>query len=259
MNRSEIFLIVTAGMATVAGACWPPTWASSAATTRCSAFFAKHLLTASVMAAPGAVVVARCCTPDRTGGPAHGHQHGTGGKQLPGRHGQRHHRGLKLAANVGAMLLVFFAFIAMFNYAFFKLGDVMGLNGWVAEVSGELPVLLPRVPAGLPLRPADVADRGGERGHHPHRPVDREKIVASEFVGYESLSSLKAAGAFAHQRSIVIHALRLRQLRQHRHPDRRHRLLAPGKRQWLSEFGFRALVGGTLASLLSATIVGMLV
>ncbi|MBL7945693.1 MAG: Na+ dependent nucleoside transporter, partial [Flavobacteriales bacterium] len=138
MNRSEIFLVMTAGMATVAGgvlAAYVGFLGGDDPVQRL--FFAKHLLTASVMAAPGAVVVAKILFPqtetieqklevsmDQVGSNfLDAMSNGTT-------------EGLKLAANVGAMLLVFFAFIAMFNYAFLKFGDAVGLNAWVASVSG---------------------------------------------------------------------------------------------------------------------------
>ena len=265
MNRSEIFLIMTAGMATVAGgvlAAYVGFLGGDDPIQRL--FFAKHLLTASVMAAPGAVVVAKVLYPqtepvdqrmdismDRVG------------TNFLDAMANGTTEGLKLAANVGAMLLVFFAFIAMFNYAFFKLGDVTGLNGWAAEVSGgnfrafSLEFILGYLFAPLMW----LIGVAGEDITLTGRLIG-EKIIASEFVGYESLSSLKASGAFAHQRSIVMATYMLCGFANFASIGIQIGgigSLAPGKRQWLSEFGFRALVGGTLASLLSATIVGMLV
>ena len=138
MNRSEIFLIMTAGMATVAGgvlAAYVGFLGGDDPVQRL--FFAKHLLTASVMAAPGAVVVAKVLYPQTE--PVDQRMDISMervGSNFLDAMANGTTEGLKLAANVGAMLLVFFAFIAMFNYAFLKLGDVTGLNGWVADVSG---------------------------------------------------------------------------------------------------------------------------
>jgi CNT family concentrative nucleoside transporter len=89
-----------------------------------------------------------------------------------------------------------------------------------------------------------------------------EKIIASEFVGYESLATLKASGAFTYQRSIVMATYMLCGFANFASIGIQIGgigSLAPSKRAWLSEFGFRALLGGTLASLLSATIIGMLI
>ena len=265
MNRSEIFLVMTAGMATVAGgvlAAYVGFLGGDDPELRL--FFAKHLLTASVMAAPGAVVVAKILFPqteaidarievgmDRVG------------SNLLDAMSNGTTEGLKLAANVGAMLLVFFAFIAMANYGFFKLGAVTGLNGWVAEVSNgnfkqlSLEFLLGYLFAPLMwligVASEDITLTGRLVG---------EKIIASEFVGYESLATLKANGAFAYQRSIVMSTYMLCGFANFASIGIQIGgigSLAPSKRAWLSEFGMRALLGGTLASLLSATIVGMLV
>ena len=161
------------------------------------------------------------------------------------------------------MLLVFFAFIAMANYGFFKLGAVTGLNSWVAEVSNgnfkqlSLEFLLGYLFAPLMwligVASEDITLTGRLVG---------EKIIASEFVGYESLATLKANGAFAYQRSIVMSTYMLCGFANFASIGIQIGgigSLAPSKRAWLSEFGMRALLGGTLASLLSATIVGMLV
>ena len=265
MNRSEIFLVMTAGMATVAGgvlAAYVGFLGGDDPVQRL--FFAKHLLTASVMAAPGAVVVAKILFPqteaidtkievgmDRVG------------TNLLDAMSNGTTEGLKLAANVGAMLLVFFAFIAMANYGFFKLGAVTGLNSWVAEVSNgnfkqlSLEFLLGYLFAPLMwligVASEDITLTGRLVG---------EKIIASEFVGYESLATLKANGAFAYQRSIVMSTYMLCGFANFASIGIQIGgigSLAPSKRAWLSEFGMRALLGGTLASLLSATIVGMLV
>ncbi|MBK9147258.1 MAG: Na+ dependent nucleoside transporter [Flavobacteriales bacterium] len=265
MNRSEIFLVMTAGMATVAGgvlAAYVGFLGGDDPELRL--FFAKHLLTASVMAAPGAVVVAKVLFPqteaidarievgmDRVG------------SNLLDAMSNGTTEGLKLAANVGAMLLVFFGFIAMANYGFFKLGAVTGLNGWVAEVSNgnfkqfSLEFLLGYLFAPLMwligVASEDITLTGRLVG---------EKIIASEFVGYESLATLKANGAFAYQRSIVMSTYMLCGFANFASIGIQIGgigSLAPSKRAWLSEFGMRALLGGTLASLLSATIVGMLV
>ncbi|MFN3875003.1 MAG: NupC/NupG family nucleoside CNT transporter, partial [Flavobacteriales bacterium] len=125
MNRSEIFLVMTAGMATVAGgvlAAYVGFLGGDDPGMRL--FFAKHLLTASVMAAPGAVVVAKVLFPQTE--PVDQRMEvsqETVGSNFLDAMSKGTTEGLKLAANVGAMLLVFFAFIAMANYGFHKLGQ----------------------------------------------------------------------------------------------------------------------------------------
>lgn len=265
MNRSEIFLVMTAGMATVAGgvlAAYVGFLGGDDPVMRL--FFAKHLLTASVMAAPGAVVVAKILFPQTE--PIEQklevsmEQVGTNFLDAMSNGTTE---GLKLAANVGAMLLVFFAFIAMFNYAFLKLGDAIGMNAWVVDVShGRFTGLSLEFILGYLFAPImwligvaveDITLTGQLVG---------QKLIASEFVGYESLSRMKNEGVFAYQRSIVMATYMLCGFANFASIGIQIGgigSLAPSKRAWLSEFGFRALLGGTLASLLSATIVGMFV
>lgn len=265
MNRSEIFLVMTAGMATVAGgvlAAYVGFLGGDDPVMRL--FFAKHLLTASVMAAPGAVVVAKILFPQTE--PIEQklevsmEQVGTNFLDAMSNGTTE---GLKLAANVGAMLLVFFAFIAMFNYAFLKLGDAIGINAWVVDIShGRFTGLSLEFILGYLFAPImwligvaaeDITLTGQLVG---------QKLIASEFVGYESLSRMKTEGVFAYQRSIVMATYMLCGFANFASIGIQIGgigSLAPSKRAWLSEFGFRALLGGTLASLLSATIVGMFV
>ncbi|HRP00164.1 MAG TPA: nucleoside transporter C-terminal domain-containing protein, partial [Flavobacteriales bacterium] len=207
MNRSEIFLVMTAGMATVAGgvlAAYVGFLGGDDPVMRL--FFAKHLLTASVMAAPGAVVVAKILFPQTE--PIEQklevsmEQVGTNFLDAMSNGTTE---GLKLAANVGAMLLVFFAFIAMFNYAFLKLGDAIGINAWVVDIShGRFTGLSLEFILGYLFAPImwligvaaeDITLTGQLVG---------QKLIASEFVGYESLSRMKTEGVFAYQRSIVM-------------------------------------------------------
>ena len=265
MNRSEIFLVMTAGMATVAGgvlAAYVGFLGGDDPVLRL--FFAKHLLTASVMAAPGAVVVAKVLFPQTE--PIDPNVEITMdkvGTNFLDAMSNGTTEGLKLAVNVGAMLLVFFAFIAMFNYVFISLGNMLGINGWIAEVTnGNFKGLSLEFILGYLFSPImwligvaseDITLTGRLLG---------EKVIASEFVGYESLATLRANGAFAFQRSIVMATYFLCGFANFASIGIQIGgigSLAPSKRKWLSEFGFRALLGGTLASLLSATIVGMLV
>ncbi len=265
MNRSEIFLVMTAGMATVAGgvlAAYVGFLGGDDAALRL--FYAKHLLTASVMAAPGAVVVAKILFPqtEPIDQRMEVSQEVVGSNFLDAM-AKGTTEGLKLAVNVGAMLLVFFAFIALFNFVFIKIGDWTGLNTWIASAtSGNFKTLSLEFILGYLFAPLmwligvaseDITLTGRLVG---------EKIIASEFVGYESLATLKAEGAFAYQRSIVMATYMLCGFANFASIGIQIGgigSLAPSKREWLSEFGFRALLGGTLASLLSATIVGMMI
>lgn len=265
MNRSEIFLVMTAGMATVAGgvlAAYVGFLGGNDPVLKL--FFAKHLLTASVMAAPGAVVVAKILFPqtEPIDQRMEVSQEVVGSNFLDAM-AKGTTEGLKLAVNVGAMLLVFFAFIALFNFVFIKIGDRSGINPWIAEISkGNFKGLSLEFILGYLFAPLMwLIGVAGEDITLTGRLVG-EKIIASEFVGYESLATLKAEGAFTYQRSIVMATYMLCGFANFASIGIQIGgigSLAPSKREWLSEMGFRALLGGTLASLLSATIVGMLV
>src|SRR5690606_10781548 len=135
MTRSEILLVMIGGMATVAGGVLAAYIGFLGGEDEAlKVFYAKHLLTASVMAAPGAIVIAKILYPqqEKIDSEIKVTQENIGSNILDAiANGTT--EGLKLAANVGAMLLVFIAFIAMINYGFGKLGGFTGLNSWIAS------------------------------------------------------------------------------------------------------------------------------
>lgn len=263
MNKSEILLVMMGGMATLAGgvlAVYIDFLGGDDPVQKL--LFAKHLLTASVMAAPGAIVISKILVPqtedinktievskDEVGSNVlDAISNGTG-------------QGIRLAVNVGGMLLVFIAFIALFNYVTYKIGGWTNLNAVIADSTGgkytelSLQFILGYIFSpvmwliGIPSQ--DVTLLGRLLG---------EKIIMTEFIGYVSLSELKAAGllqpksiimatymlcGFANFASIGIQIGGIGSL-------------APNQRVLLSQYGLRALLGGTLASLMSATILGMI-
>lgn len=264
MNKSEMFLVMVGGMATVAGgvlAAYVGFLGGDDPAMRL--IFAKHLLTASVMAAPGAIVISKIIVPQRE----EINQSVEVTKDKVGSNildaiSNGTTEGLKLAANVGAMLLVFFAFIAFANYVLVKVGDITSLNAVIVDITnGQYSEMNLQFILGYTLAPLmwligvssqDIALLGQLLG---------EKIIASEFVGYTSLAELKAAGAFASSKSIFMATYMLCGFANFASIGIQIGgigSLAPGKREFLSKYGMRALVAGTLASLLSATIVGMI-
>jgi len=265
MDRSEILLVMVAGMGTIAGgvmAIYIGFLGGHDPVQRL--LFAKHLLAASVMAAPGAVVVARMLYPQNE--PVKdeiGFEKGSFGSNMLDSIGKGTWQGLKMAANVGAMLLVFLAFIALINFIFIRIGSWTHLNLRIQEITvGRYQSLNLQFMLGYLFSPVmwligvcsqDMVLVGQLAG---------EKLVTNEFIGYVSLASLKDAGVFFQDRSIIMATYMLCGFANFASVGMQIGgigLLAPGKRQWLSEFGMRALLGGTLVSLLSATIVGMIV
>lgn len=266
MTKSEILLVMIGGMATVAGgvlAAYIGFLGGEDEALRI--FYAKHLLTASVMAAPGAIVISKMLYPqqEEINSDIKITQDNIGSNILDAiANGTT--EGLKLAVNVGAMLLVFLAFIAMINGILGWVGEITTLNEWVANNTAysefSLQFLLGYLFAPLMwligVAKEDIALMGQLLGI---------KLVASEFVGYIQLADLKNPAEMLHlkyQKSIIMATYMLCGFANFASIGIQIGgigSLAPGQRKTLSEFGIRALIGGTVASLLSATIAGMII
>ncbi len=264
MNNSEIMLVMTGGMATLAGAvlaAYIGMLGGNDPVLRLE--FAKHLLTASVMAAPGAVIFSKIIVPnpDKVNKDIEVSKDRIGSNVLDAiTNGTS--EGLRLAVNVGAMLLAFLALIAMFNFIFGKVGDWTGLNEIIAQGTGgrfselSLQFLLGYIFAPIMwligVNPQDILLVGRLLG---------EKLILTEFIGYISLSELKTAGAFVEQKSIIMATYILCGFANFASIGIQIGgigALAPNKRVLLSRYGMPALIAGTLASLMSATIIGMI-
>ncbi|QZE14280.1 Na+ dependent nucleoside transporter [Halosquirtibacter laminarini] len=265
MNRSEIFLVMVGGMATLAGgvlAAYIDFLGGDDPAQRL--MFAKHLLSASVMAAPGAVVVSKIIVPqtEETNTDVNVPREQIGTNALDAISNGTV-EGVKLAVNVAAMLLVFLALIAFINYIFGGfIGRYTGLNDWVNNITnGQYQTFSLQFILGYLLSPLmwllgvckeDITLVGRLLG---------EKVIINEFIGYASLADLKAAGAFAQQKSIIMATYLLCGFANFGSIGIQIGgigALAPDKRAWLSEYGLRALLAGTLASCLSATVIGMI-
>jgi CNT family concentrative nucleoside transporter len=172
--------------------------------------------------------------------------------------------GLKLAANIAAMLLVFIAFIALINYLLSGAGSVLNINDFIKdntvynELSLELILgyLFSPIMWLIGVAKEDITLMGQLLGI---------KLAASEFIGYIQLSSLKDASNLIHlnyQKSIIIATYMLCGFANFASIGIQIGgigALEPKQRTNLSKLGFKALIGGTLASLLSATIAGMII
>ncbi len=262
MTQSELLTIMVGGMAHIAGgvlAAYVGMLGGSDPVQQ--AFYAKHLLTASIMAAPATLVISKMLVPE-TGNPL------TRGKvnmdvekstaNIIDAAAAGAGDGLKLALNVGAMLLAFTALIAMVNAPLSWLGDVTGIAAMLGKPT-DLGTLLGYVMApiawviGVPWQ--DAVTVGGLIG---------QKIVLNEFIAYLQLSDIiqgKVAGVtlsehgrlvaayalcgFANFSSIAIQIGGIGGLA----PDRRHDL---------AKFGLKAVLGGSIATFMTATIAGVL-
>ena len=265
MNRSEILLVMTGGMATVAGgvlASYVGFLGGSDPEMRLS--FARHLIAASVMAAPGAIIVAKLMLPqtESVDEKIEISDQSVGSNALDAL-ASGTTEGLKLALNVGAMLLVFVAFIAMINGILGYIGGIGGLNETLAPLWGydsiSLEAILGTIFAPLMyiigVAKEDLSLMGQLLGI---------KLVASEFVAYTQLADLKDATNAVHlayDKSVLMATYMLCGFANFASIGIQLGgigTIAPSQRKNLSELGFKALIAGSIASLLSATIAGMI-
>lgn len=267
MTKSELLTVMTGGMATIAGgvmAAYVQMLGNSYSLAQGvpldvgRLMFAEQLLGASLMAAPAALVIAKIIFPEMdepvTKGnvkisverpDANGIDAAATGAGV----------GLKLAANVGAMLLAFIALLAMGNYFLFEIGEITGLNAAFPDFNLTIESLLGWILApiaflvGVPW--VDAVNMGSLLG---------TKVVLNEFVAYLQLADLVEQGVltpktitmatfalcgFANFSSIAIQIGGIGGL-------------APGKKSQLASFGLLAVLAGSLANLMTATIAGML-
>ena len=265
MNSSEIFLVMVGGMSTLAGgvlAAYIDLLGGGDEASR--QFFAKQLLMASIMAAPGAIVIAKILVPqtkeiaktvkvsaDKIG------------NNLLDAISIGTTEGLKLAANVGAMLLVFVALIAMINGLLGGLGNLTNLNESISiATNGKFTSLSLEYILGNLFSPLAWAVGVNWEDAPLVGRLLGEKLIASEFIAYNSLTGLKGTGAFLEAKSIVISTFMLSGFANFASIGIQIGgigSLAPSKRALLSKYGLKAMIGGMLASLLSATIAGMII
>lgn len=276
MNRSEILLVMVGGMATVAGAVLAAYIGFlGGGDKELELVFAKHLLAASVMAAPGAIVISKMLYPqtEAVNTDVSVSQERIGSNLLDAiANGTT--EGLRLAVNVGGMLLVFVALIAMLNgvlggvgsfdgiayfgWEFTSLNELIAANTSYKALSLEfiLGYLFAPLMWLIGVAKEDMAMMGQLLGI---------KLVASEFVGYIQLAELKNVANATHlvyNKSVIMATYMLCGFANFASIGIQIGgigSLAPGQRRTLSEFGVKALIGGTIASLMSATIAGMII
>jgi CNT family concentrative nucleoside transporter len=224
-------------------------------------FYAMHLLSASIMSAPAAIVASKMLFPQTE---AINQQLKLNKERLGANvleavaNGTTD--GLKLAVNVGAMLLVFTAFMAMFNGIIYWIGDISKLNPLIAEATGNRYT-------GLTLSYifgnafAPVAWLLGTPGNDilAVGQLLGEKTILNEFFAYSSLGNIKHT---LDEKSIVIATYALCGFSNFASIGIQIGgigALAPNQRATLSKLGIRALLGGTIACFFTAAIAGMII
>jgi CNT family concentrative nucleoside transporter len=270
MTNSEILTIMVGGMATIAGGVMAAyiqmlgqamSEVYNIPLAEAQLRFAVQLLAASVMAAPAGLLISKILFPE-TGTPA------TKGKvnlkveknadNVIEAAATGAGDGMQLALNVGAMLIAFIAGIALINYLFTGLGDLLGVNAYLTARFGMplslqliFGVVLRYLAIGIGVPAADAFHFGSLLG---------TKVVLNEFVGYIDLVGLIKQGAmspkaitmatyamcgFANFSSIAIQIGGIAPMAPHRRKD-------------IAALGLKAVLGGTLATLMTATLAGIL-
>lgn len=265
MNRSEVMLVMTGGMATVAGgvlASYVGFLGGTDPELRLS--FARHLIAASVMAAPGAIIIAKLMVPQTEPIDEKIEVSDTEvGSNALDALSNGTTEGLKLALNVGAMLLVFIAFIAMINGILTGIGDLTGINDWIAANSSYTELSLESI-LGTIFAPLMYIIGVASEDLNLMGQLLGIKLVASEFVAYTQLAELKNMAAAVHltyDKSVLMATYMLCGFANFASIGIQIGgigTIAPSQKKTLSELGFKALIAGSLASLLSATIAGMI-
>ncbi|MFA5713830.1 MAG: nucleoside transporter C-terminal domain-containing protein [Bacteroidales bacterium] len=265
MTKSEIMLVMTAGMSTMAGGVLAAYIGMLGGGDRVMELqFAKHLLSASIMAAPGAIAISKIMRPqtEEIDNSVEVPKEKIG-KNILDAISNGTTEGLKLAANVGAMLLVFYALIAGFNAIFMKIGSLTSLNPLIASITSHRYEGL-SMQFILSYLFSPIIWLTGVSGNDTFL-VGRllgEKLIMTEFIGYQSLAEMLQSGAFASAKSAIMATYVLCGFANFASIG----ILiggvggmAPNQKPTLSAYGFRALLGATLVALMSAAMVGMII
>lgn len=266
MTRSEMLCLMTGGMATIAGGVFAAYIGFlGGSDPALQMYFAKHLLTASIMSAPAAIVAAKILFPET-------HQKdldeqmkmsGDVGSNVLDAVSRGTTDGIKLAINVGAMLLVFTAMIYMMNVILQgTIGNWTGLNASIAEATnGRFEGLTFTYLLGLVFAPFAWVLGTPAQDMILVGQLLGQKTVLNEFIAYAELNNMRQAGLTMHPKSLIIATYALCGFSNFASIGIQIggiSALAPGKRQELTQLGILALVGGTIACFMTACIASLL-
>ena len=266
MNKSEILLVMIGGMATVAGGVLAAYIAFLGGDDPIKKVeFAKHLLTASVMAAPGAILISKILFPqtEKINSDINISDYNAGSNILDAISNGTI-EGIKLAVNIGAMVLVFIAFVAMFNYVLFQFGDLTGLNR-IIESNSIYNSLSLEALMGIIFAPLMWLIGVASSDIMPMGQLLGIKLSINEFIAYMQLAELEnplSSVKLTYEKSVIMATYMLCGFANFSSIGIQIGgigSLAPNQRKNLANFGIKALIGGALASLLSAAIAGMLI
>lgn len=265
MSRSEIMCLMTGGMATIAGGVFGAyVWILGGSDPESQSAFAKHLLTASFLSAPAAIVAAKILVPQE----GEVEETLSVNKEQMGDNAfdaacQGTTQGLQLALNIGAMLITFLAFIALFNFLLGQVGTLTGMNDWVAGVTGGsfealslewiFAILFSPLAWLIGVEWGDLMSIGQLLG---------VKLVANEFIAYEGLGRMVSEGIIQSERSLIIATYALCGFANFSSMGIQIggiSVLAPSKRALLSRLALLSVAGGTAACLYTGAIAGVFI
>lgn len=265
MTKSEMLCLMTGGMATIAGGVFAAYIGFLGGDDQAvQTEFAKHLITASIISAPAAIVAAKMLFPEteRTFSDERIETSGDVGNNLLDAISRGTTDGIKLSVNVGAMLLVFTALVFTLNK-----GIMAGPGEWfdlnekvIASTGGRFEGFSFTYILGLIFAPVawvlgtpmeDILVMGQLLG---------QKTVINEFVAYAELQKIQSGAVVMSKKSLIIATYALCGFANFASIGIQIGgigAIAPGRRKLLTEFGIKALIGGTIASFLTAALVGM--
>ena len=271
LTKSELLTIMTGGMATIAGSVMAAyiqmlgySFAQSMGVTleEGQLLFATHLLGASVMAAPAALIISKIIFPEteepETKGTVKIEVEKTASNPIEAA-AIGASDGVQLALNVGGMLIAFIALIALVNYLLQGFGDLVDINSLLIAEYGQ-PLNLQFI-LGFILQFLAVAIGVPWESALEFGSLIGTKVILNEFVAYSDLSNLISMGEMVNDKAILMATYALCGFANFSSiaiqiggisP------IAPNQRKNLAELGLKAVLGGTLATLMTATLAGIL-
>ena len=264
MTYSELMCLMTGGMATIAGgvlAAYVSFLGGDDPAQK--AIYAAHLLSASLMNAPAGIVFAKMLIPetqaDRIDRELKVNKENLGVNLIDALSNGATD-GLKLALNIGGMLLAFIALIAMVNYLLKDMiGEWLGLNAWIVEsTAGQFKGFSLEYILGQIFRPIAFAIGVEWKDSLQVGSLLGQKTAINEFVAYLGLAEMKTAGSIS-PKSILIATFALCGFSNFSSIAIQIGgigSMAPNQQGNLSKLGFRALLGASLACLMTAAVAG---
>lgn len=266
MNKSEIFLVMVAGMSTIAGSVMG-SYVSLLGNGDPAAqlLFAKHLLSASVMAVSGSIAIAKIMCPqtEKVIDSENKSVEQNSSDNILSVIASGTQTGVKLMVNIAAMLLVFIALVALVNFIMCDIiGKYTGLNDWIVEFSdGRANGLTFQFILGVITAPLmwligvpyeDMMAVGSLLG---------QKTILNEFVAYMQMQQWREAGIFVYEKSVIMSTYLLCGFANISSIGillGGLGVLAPEKKGLISRMGVKSMIAGMMVAILSATIIGMI-